>query len=94
MLSASRSHIGGMGGGVLDLILGFEADVNDVFTILLNDGTDAITDTFFGLAEGATLEDYMYGNFIFDFDITYLGGDGNDIDLTVLSKVSARWRTS
>lgn len=50
------------------------------YVIISNDAADAVTGTFEGLAEGAT----------FDADgvtwsISYVGGDGNDIELTVMA---------
>jgi autotransporter-associated beta strand protein len=48
-----------------------------VFTIIDNDGADAVTGIFAGLAEGQTLT--SGGN---DYEITYAGGDGNDVVLT------------
>ena len=48
----------------------------DRFVIVNNDGTDAVTGTFAGLAEGATLS--LAGK---PFRITYAGGDGNDVEL-------------
>jgi fibronectin-binding autotransporter adhesin len=48
------------------------------YTILNNDAADAITGTFAGKAEGSTfvLDGYTY-------KISYIGGDGNDVVLTV-----------
>lgn len=48
----------------------------DSFIIVNNDGTDAITGTFSGLPEGATVN--VNGT---DRRITYIGGDGNDVVL-------------
>ncbi len=45
----------------------------DAIVIINNDGADAIVGTFNGLTEGATV-----GN---GFTITYVGGDGNDVEL-------------
>ena len=77
-----------LGGGALDLILlaGFDADVNDVFTIIDNDGVGLISNTFFGLAEGASIMQVV-NEITFGFDISYIGGTGNDLILTVTSKV-------
>lgn len=44
------------------------------FLIINNDGADAVTGTFNGLAEGASLA--FNGNFV---TISYSGGDGNDV---------------
>lgn len=49
-----------------------------VFTIIDNQSSDAVGSTFDGLAEGATFEQ----NGIV-FMISYVGGDGNDVTLTV-----------
>ncbi len=50
------------------------------FTIIDNDGTDAVVGTFAGLSEGAT--------FVSDgkaYSISYAGGTGNDVVLTFVS---------
>lgn len=61
----------------------FKPAKGNVFTIIDNDGTDAVEGTFKDLAEGATFE--VAGNV---FKISYVGGDGNDVTLTVLSIAS------
>ena len=57
--------------------------VNDHLFIVENDGTDAITGTFNGLAEGAT---FSSGGDTFQifYDASGQGG-GNDIELSVIS---------
>lgn len=59
------------------------------FTILDNTGTAAIAGTFAGLPENATFSTGGY-----DWRITYLGGDGNDVVLTNITPPSAieNWR--
>lgn len=56
----------------------FAPALNDSFVIINNDGADAVTGTFVGLADGASLTvggvTYM---------INYSAGDGNDVALTV-----------
>ncbi len=48
-----------------------------LFTIITNDGTDAVTGTFNGLAEGAkTTVDGV------EYTVSYVGGDGNDVVLS------------
>ena len=67
-------------GAVLDtsLIDGFNPSVGDTFKILTNNGSDAVTGTFQGLAEGAQL--LIDGR---AFTITYQGGSHhNDVVLT------------
>lgn len=56
---------------------GFQPAVNDTFVILRNDGTDAIGGTFLGVPEGAVFS----GPLNTAFQITYLGGDGNDVSI-------------
>jgi PKD repeat protein len=55
---------------------GFNPAAGSTFTIIDNDGTDAVSGTFAGLAEGATLS--IGGR---RFEITYKGGTGNDVVL-------------
>ncbi len=65
-----------LGDATLSLSLGFQPAVGMIFTIIDNDGADAITGAFSGLPEGAT--------FAVDastFRISYHGGDGNDVVL-------------
>ncbi|WP_374468925.1 SwmB domain-containing protein [Phenylobacterium sp.] len=68
-----------LGGAILDVQLGaFTPTVGASFVIIDNDGADGVVGTFAGLAEGA--------NFAadgFNFVISYAGGDGNDVELTV-----------
>ncbi|EXI82138.1 MAG: hypothetical protein AW10_00824 [Candidatus Accumulibacter appositus] len=75
-------------GGMLDLVLNFAAQLNDRFIIIENDGVDAISGEFFGLAEGGSLQE-IYGGQIYSFAISYAGGDGNDVELTVTSIVGS-----
>ncbi len=62
--------------------------VGNKFTILVNDGSDLITGTFKGLAEGATISNFLGSGF--DATITYVantdaGSVGNDVVLTVVN---------
>jgi hypothetical protein len=63
----------------LELVLGNPGAISNRYTILVNDGTDVITSTFGGIAEGATF--YASGT---PFRITYSGGTGNDVVITQL----------
>lgn len=73
------------GGAHLTLTAGFGLQMGQIFYILLNDGSDAITGKFFGLqTEGQTFQSGGY-----DFQISYFangdsGSVGNDISLTVV----------
>lgn len=57
---------------------GYTPEQGQVFTIIENEGSEAVSGTFKGLVEGATFEQ----NGIV-FKISYVGGDGNDVTLTV-----------
>jgi fibronectin-binding autotransporter adhesin len=56
----------------------FTPATGQTYTIIANDSNDAVTGTFLGLAEGATITIDGY-----TFTISYVGGDGNDVVLTV-----------
>jgi autotransporter-associated beta strand protein len=67
-----------LGGAAFQPKLGFSGGVSNKFVVISNDGTDAITGTFAGLPEGATLT--ASGA---QFKITYKGGvSSNDVVLT------------
>jgi autotransporter-associated beta strand protein len=72
--------------GILDATIygDFKPAKGNTFTIIDNDGSDAVVGTFKGLAEGATFE--VSGTV---FKISYKGGDGNDVTLTVVSVPAA-----
>jgi hypothetical protein len=56
----------------------FKPKAGDTFLIVANDNSDAITGTFKDLAEGAT---FTVDGYV--FKISYVGGSGNDVVLTV-----------
>jgi hypothetical protein len=58
----------------------FAGAVSNKYLVIKNDGNDAISGTFNGLPEGATF--YANGS---KFQITYQGGDGNDVELTQIA---------
>jgi fibronectin-binding autotransporter adhesin len=62
------------------ILPGYSAVAGQKYVIVDNDGADAVTGTFMGLAQGAT---FTVGSG--QFRISYTGGDGNDIELTVLT---------
>ena len=67
-----------LGGSTLSVATGFTAAPGDRFTIINNDGSDAVVGTFAGLAEGAT---FTAGSNT--FRISYVGGtNNNDVVLT------------
>ncbi len=71
-------------GGNLILSLGYTPSLSDSFLILDNDGSDPIIGTFRGLPEGAV---FAVGEVA--MQITYHGGDGNDVVL--LPQQSSVW---
>ncbi|HSX41531.1 MAG TPA: DUF5050 domain-containing protein [Candidatus Saccharimonadales bacterium] len=64
----------------LSLLNGFSPKAGDSFTIIDNDGTDAVTGTFNNLPEGSALT--LSGHI---FRVSYVGGTGNDVVLTALN---------
>jgi autotransporter-associated beta strand protein len=66
--------------GDLAVILDFDPPPGTTFTIVDNDGTDAVTGTFAGLPEGAVFA--SGGSF---FKVTYKGGTNNDVVITALA---------
>lgn len=69
--------------GLLDLQVDASADIvtGTEFLLLDNDtSSDVVSGTFLGLAEGATIRSNGHS-----FQISYLGGDGNDVVLTALN---------
>jgi hypothetical protein len=65
-------------GGLITPVVNYAATVGDNFVVLTNDGTDAITGGFANAAEGGSIT--VNG---VTFSVTYKGGDGNDVALTV-----------
>ncbi|MGJ8663924.1 MAG: hypothetical protein ACSHWU_09745, partial [Marinicella sp.] len=70
-----------MGGSHLDLTLNFEPNIGDDFTIIPVFAEQAVSGTFNGLPEGALFE---LGGYL--FSISYVGGSGNDVVLTVVGE--------
>ncbi len=60
---------------------GFVPAVGDEFTIVNNEGTDAIVGEFVGLPEGTVISNFLGSGL--DAHISYDGGDGNDVTLYV-----------
>ena len=71
-----------LGSCALKLSIGsqFGAAIGTKLLLIANDGNDAISGTFAGLPEGAIV---TAGNDM--FTISYLGGTGNDVELTALN---------
>ncbi|HEY4964676.1 MAG TPA: hypothetical protein VIH90_08370 [Candidatus Saccharimonadales bacterium] len=64
----------------LSIVNGFKPTAGQTFEIINNEGSSAVKDTFSGLPEGSeiTVSGYV-------FKISYVGGTGNDVVLTVVS---------
>ena len=60
--------------------------IGETFLIVDNNHVDAVIGTFNGLAEGAFIPNFLGSGL--SAQITYLGGDGNDVMLTVISTCS------
>jgi Dockerin type I domain len=73
----------------LALTVGFTPTVGNTFIILDNEGLDAVTGTFAGLAQGATVS--AGGQ---SFTISYTGGSGNDVVLTHAGAAAPRVSTT
>src|SRR6266705_3403479 len=67
-----------LGSATLSGTLGFSPPNGTSFTIINNDGSDAVIGTFAGLPEGSTV--VLSGQ---SLQISYVGGTGNDVVLTV-----------
>jgi uncharacterized repeat protein (TIGR01451 family) len=65
-----------LSGATLSGTMGFTPPTGTTFTIINNDGADAIVGTFAGLPEGSTV--VLSGQ---SFIISYIGGTGNDVVL-------------
>jgi autotransporter-associated beta strand protein len=66
-----------LAGATLNVNLAFTPALATTFTLIQNDGIDAVMGTFAGLPQGATL---LLGGMT--FQVSYLGGTGNDVVLT------------
>ena len=66
--------------GGLNVVASPGLATNTVFTIIDNDGNDAVSGTFAGLANNATFFQSGY-----TWRISYVGGDGNNVTLTILA---------
>jgi fibronectin-binding autotransporter adhesin len=72
----------GLSGG-LDVQLGYAPDPLSAFLVLDNDGPDSIVGNFAGLPEGSIFYE-TFGVSSVRFQVSYLGGTGNDVVLTVM----------
>jgi dockerin type I repeat protein len=66
----------------------FSPSPGDKFILVNNDNSDAVTGTFFNLPEGTVFDASHFGNFKGTFQITYQGGDGNDVVITAVDPLN------
>ncbi|MEY3459259.1 MAG: hypothetical protein RL215_2416, partial [Planctomycetota bacterium] len=65
----------------LNLIDGYSPGIGDTLLLISNDGTDAVTGTFAGLAQ-----DGLFGSGGALWQVSYKGGSGNDVTVTCLGR--------
>ncbi len=70
-----------IGGSTLAVVFSFASATGNAFTIINKTSGGAVTGTFAGLAEGATF--VSSGR---TYQITYVGGDGNDVVVTDITQ--------
>ncbi len=73
--------------GNLDLVCGANLAPGSTFIILNKSGASAISATFAGKANNSTFTDDGY-----TFSISYTGGTGNDVVLTLITNAIEQWR--
>jgi len=78
-----------LAGPALDLELEYVPAPGDTFVIIRNNGSEATAGSFAGLAEGATFPFEGYS-----WQVSYRGGTGNDVTLTVLRRAEADLRAA
>src|SRR5262249_33590220 len=66
-----------LGNATLAVALNYSPAAGDHYLLVENDGADPIVNTFLGLPQGAPVD---VGGRV--FHISYVGGDGNDVELT------------
>ena len=89
----------------LAISIGYTPTLGQTFTIIENDGTDPVEGSFLYLMEGMTTSGFNPSFGRHKFQITYRGGDGNDVVLTTVADgrevrmwdgggADARWTTA
>jgi len=77
-------HIGGTNGIDVVTETGLKLHPGDSYIVINNDGLDPVDGSFFGIPEGAIIE--TRGG---ELRLSYRGGDGNDVELTVVSRAAS-----
>ena len=70
--------------GSLELQIEGPINAGDTFLLIDNQSANPVLGSFAGLAEGGTVN-AVFGAFTYSFEITYVGGDGNDVYLVMTS---------
>ncbi len=73
-----------LGNAILAMTLAYGPTAGQTYTIIDNDGTDAVTGTFNGLPEGSRII-LSFNATSYYCSITYRGGTGNDVAVAVVS---------
>ncbi len=81
IFTSNSFHAGNLNLGAINL--GFAPLLGTQLMVVNNTGAGAVTGIFSGLPEGATLNADFEGA-TYSFQISYVGGDGNDIVLTAM----------
>lgn len=80
---------------VLNINLNFAPTTRgNSYTIINNDGSDAVIGTFNGLAEGALVTQTDTSGNSISYRISYVGGNGNDVTLTCVGVLTTNMLTS
>ena len=72
-----------LGGSTLTILPSFSVPANTTSVIIDNDGSEPVNGTFAGLAEGALITTGTH-----QFQLSYIGGTGNDVTLTLLGSAA------
>jgi len=83
----------GISGSALNVTLGFAPTPGTVLTVVSNTGVGAISGKYTNLTEGGAITT-SYNGTTYTFTGTYVGGDGNDMTLTLNTSTSAPIITS
>ena len=83
-----------LGGATLNLVPTLTPAANATFTVVNNDGTDAVTGTFKDTLGNSLIQGSVFAVDGRRFQISYTGGDGNDVVLTYLDTVTAAFADS
>lgn len=81
-----------LGSATLSLSLGYTPTIGDAYTIIDNKGAGAVAGTFAGILQGGKTV-VSYAGTGYDCSVSYVGGDGNDVVVTVTRVSSEVYET-